>query len=343
VIDSQKSRDWYRNLKGRLNAREVLDYYHAENVSEVASSDGTTELIHSCLLDRVEPHHAHGDAHPSASVNIEKGVYVCYNYWGGSLLHLVAKMEGTDIGGAMPVLSNMLDGAVKDADTFRDMIALRFSKDPVYDVELPSYSERVLDPWLVCHPYLYDERRISPEAMGTLRLGYDERENRIVFPHFWKGNLVGWQKRAIPAREGWPGTEPPLPKYRNSTGFPKSETLYGYDLAARVPGPVTVVESPMSVARALTHRIPGVVATFGAKVTDTQIDLLADFDRVTVWFDADAAGTLGRRKLVEGLYRRTRVMVVEPDEGKDLADYDTADEVVQRIESAEHAVLWRNR
>lgn len=329
----------YKTMRAMLDMRAVLEHYGAQNVSEAVSSDGTTELIHSCLLDRVEPHHRNGDANPSASLNVEKGLYVCYNYWGGDVLHLIAKLEGTDLDGAVPAVTGLLSGSTKTTETFIEQLQRFFAnydRDTVID--LPSYSERVLDPWMVCHPYMYDERRVSLEAQAALRIGYDERENRIVFPHFWQGKLVGWQKRAIPGRPGWPGTVPANPKYRNSTNFPKSETLYGYDLACVTGGPVVVVESPMSVARALTHRIPGVVATFGAKVSPQQIRLLSDFPKVTVWFDADGAGLAGQRKLVEGLYRQTQVMVVEPEVGRDLADYDTADEVVQRIELAEWAV-----
>jgi hypothetical protein len=332
----------YRDYKRRLDVRQVLDHYGAENVSEVVSADGTTELVHSCLLDRIEPHHANGDAHPSAWVNVEKGLYCCAVYWAGDIFHLIQKLEGKeDLNGVMPVVSNFLTGATKDEVSLREEFEAMFA-EPVYSVDLPSYSERVLDPWMVSHPYMYDVRGISMEAHTRLKIGFDEKENRIVFPHFWDGRLVGWQKRSIPAASGWPGTCPDWPKYRSSSGFPKSETLYGYDEAKRIKSrQVVVVESPMSVAKAISLWIGiPVLATFGAKVSQAQIDLLKDFDYVTVWFDDDPAGHAGERKIVENLYRHTSVGVVAPDPGMDMADYSDGESVCNKLDSEVPAAFW---
>ena len=100
-----------------------------------------------------------------------------------------------------------------------------------------------------------------------------------------------------------------------------------------------VVESPFSVikAAALGVEVP-VLATFGAKVSDTQIKMLADYDQVTIWADPDTAGFLMQRRLAEALHRNTRVRVVQPDEGKDLADCETLDKVKEKMESAVPAV-----
>ena len=78
----------------------------------------------------------------------------------------------------------------------------------------------------------------------------------------------------------------------------------------------------MSVAHAYGIGLRNVVATFGAKVSKAQIDLLKAHEKVIVWFDADPAGMAGEAKLLEGLHRHTEVLRVRPEEGKDLADYD---------------------
>jgi hypothetical protein len=308
----------------------------------MVNKDGTTEIVHSCLLDRIEPHHANGDAHASAWANIEKGLYVCSVYWSGDILRLIQKLEGVeDLDGITPVIGDFLNGATKDTDSFRQEIEAAFAQQS-YSVEIPSYSERVLDPWRVSHPYMREARGVSHEAQERLSIGYDANENRIVFPHFWEGKLVGWQKRAIPASPDWPGTVPDWPKYRSSSGMPKSETLYGYDEAKRIKSrQVVVVESPMSVAKAVSLWIGiPVLATFGAKVSKTQIDLLKDFDYVTVWFDCDPAGHAGERKLVDGLYRHTNVLVVNPDPDMDMGDYTNGDAVCSKLDSAIPAALW---
>jgi DNA primase len=88
-----------------------------------------------------------------------------------------------------------------------------------------------------------------------------------------------------------------------------------------------VVESPMSVAKAVSLGLHNVVSTFGAKVSREQIRLLREggFETIYIWFDRDSAGVKGERKLAEGLYRVQPVKVVTPHRGKDLADCDLAD------------------
>lgn len=322
----------YRDYRRRLDAQAVLDHYGAENSYEQNAADGTPEVIHSCLIDRVEPHHANGDANPSAACNLEKKVYICYQWWGGDLFHLIAKMEGKEsLADIVPLLGPFLTGSVQTADKVKAELDKIFAKPALYSMELPRYADRVLEPWLREHPY-WASRNIAPETVEAFRLGFDPGECRVVFPHFFNGSLVGWQKRITGE------TRPAFPKYRNSVGFPKAETLYNYD-RARQYSTVIVVESPMSVVRAHTLGIPNVVATFGAKVTPHQIDLLRRWREVYVWFDADSAGYSGEQKLVQGLYRHSGVRVVVPEPGRDAADCASEEHFLTRIASAVPAVL----
>lgn len=327
----------------RLDAQAVLDHYGAQNCRTELNRDGTTEIIHSCLLDRVEPHHSHGDTSPSASCNLEKKLYVCYSYWGGSLLDLIAKMEGTDsLEDLAPVIGEFLDepASILGADLIAKIRGL-MAPHAVVNQPLSAYSPRILAPWAYVHPYL-TERGIDNETASKLQIGWDEQTNRITIPHFWGGNLVGWQARTIPDRPGqWPGTIPDTPKYRSNPGFPKSETLYGRDLVGK-RGEVIVVESPFSVIKGHALGITNVVATFGAAVSDTQIDLLREFRRVYVWMDNDSkspAGRLAERRLVNQLHPHTRVCVVNPDVDKDLGDCCTSQEVDRKLAVAEPAVF----
>jgi 5S rRNA maturation endonuclease (ribonuclease M5) len=332
------NRSLYREYKRRLNAREVLAHYGAENCQELVGTDGSTEIVHSCLLDRVEPHHAHGDQNPSASINLDKKVYVCYNYWGGDLFHLIMKMEQKEsLSDILPIVGDFLDGSTLSTEDFKDEIEKILAGANSYELDIPEYSTKILVPWAFSHPYIR-ERGIDVDTSSKLQIGYDETTNRIVFPHFWDDKLVGWQQRAIPADSRWPGTEPPVPKYKNSSGFPKSETLYGVKWL-NTSDTVIVVESPMSVARAHTLGLNNVVATFGAKVSHTQIDLLKSFSHVVLWFDADPAGKLAERKVVRYLHKHTSVKVVVSEQNKDLADYETLEDCQVMINAAIPAIL----
>ena len=331
-------RAMYQDYLRRLDVRAVLSHYGAENQREEPGADGTTEVIHSCLLDKVDPHHAHGDSNPSAAANIEKKLFICYSYWAGDLIQLIMRMEGKDtITGVLPVLGAFLGEATESAeDITAEIDAIFAAAESEYQPPPPVYSDRLLAPWAVVHPYLA-ERGIDVDTASRLKIGWREEDNRIVIPHFWENRLVGWQARTVPDRPGqWPGTADPVPKYKSSFSFPKSSTLYNYD-QARTHNRCVVVESPFSVIKAEALGIPGVVATFGAKVSRCQHDLLAAFDRVTVWMDGDTAGRGAERRIVRALARRVDLYVVTPDAERDLGDCATREEIESKLEAARPA------
>lgn len=359
---------WYKKYRDRLDAREVLEHYGAINITEQPGGDGTTELIHSCLIDRVEPHHSHGDANPSAACNVDRKLYYCYaSRWKGDLLHLVMKMENKEsFSESLLSASELFRGGVEtdhvalarkmegEWESLVERLRAESGGPSMYSVNLPSYDPAMMRSWRwpSAHPYLI-ERGITQEAYDLLELGYDERECRVTFPHYIGGKLVGFQKRTVPPRLGqWPGTVPDMPKYRSSSGFPKAESLYGYDRARaeiaisqpvqgmRAEVPLVVVESPMSVAKAYSFGFYNVVATFGAAVTDEQLRLLTDFNPVIVWFDDDESGRKGERRIAEGL-RVDTVSIVPPDHELDMADCVTADELRAKLSSAVPGFLRR--
>lgn len=339
-------------LARRLDAEAILDHYGAENGYEQANhEDGTREIVHSCLIDRVRPHHQNGDANPSASCNVDHGLYVCYSYTdpetgksGMDMITLVMLLEGAKrVSDVVDVLTPHLSGATQSGEEFRQRLLAVFdaAKGAATPTPMRVYGRQSLEPWACIHPYLAT-RGISDETASELQIGYDQRTNRITIPHFWMGSLVGWQQRAIPGGRdslgAWPATKPAIPKYKSSPGFPKGSTLYLYDRARLcASGRIVVVESPFSAIKAhsigLSAEYP-IVATFGAKITDDQIALMRDFKQVIIWMDDDEAGSSAERKLRRELMRHTDTRIVVPQDGKDLGDYDEADEVEVMLESA---------
>jgi len=341
----EATRELYAEYLRRIDAESVLDHYGAEHVSRRGD-----EIIHSCLIDRVETHHNHGDSNPSASLNIEKKLYSCYSYGGGDLFWLIMKMEGKeDFTDIVSMLGPFLTGLTETAGDFLAELDRYFRSEqavPAY----PVYHERVLRNWALYHPYLRS-RGITKEAAARLQLGYDERTARITIPHWVGGRLVGWQRRALNDSR-WPQTEVEvdrdgrqldggrIPKYKNSSGFPKDTTLYNLDCVLdRGCVDVIVVESPMSVVKAESLGYDNVVATFGSKVGEEQLKALRGFRAVTVYFDSDVAGRYGSLKLIRGLYRHTAVFHVEPEVGRDLADYDTREQADRILNTRDPAVL----
>jgi DNA primase len=315
--------DVYAQYLRRLDARAILEHYGARNCREQTKErDGTTEIVHSCLLDRVEPHHANGDQNPSAAMNIDKKKYVCSTMgWGGDLIHFIMKMEGIEeLHDALTPAGKFLADAVVSSQSMTDELERAFGDGHIFIPSMGVYDRSIIRPWLGHHHPYWDKRGISPSVCSKFSLGYDPKTQRVVFPHFVLGELVGWQKRSIPGE-----TAQAHPKYKNSPAFPKSSTLYAYD---EVPQycPVLVVESPMSVVKAYSIGLAGVVATFGAKVAQAQINLLKAHKKVVVWFDADSAGDAGERKLLENLYRHTEVLRVRPAPRQDLGDIESLQE-----------------
>lgn len=314
----------------RIDCEAVLEHYGAQNVHR----DGD-ELVHSCVIDQVEPHHSHGDATPSARLNVEKKVFNCWSYGGGDIFWLIMQMEGKQYFHEIaPLLGKFLGDPVADTAEFVEEISKFFRREE--SPPLPRFHEKALQGWQFYHPYL-ETRGIDFETARELQIGYDERMNRIVIPVYYHGQIVGWQKRSIPEGEDWPGTKPPVgtghvPKYLNPPGFPKHQVLYNLDrVESRGERSVILVESPFSVIKAEALGIPNSVASFGASPSAEQLRQLRKFDRVYVWYDDDGAGQKGSALALEGLLHYTNVVWVEPDGNKDLGDYDTYDEVHEWI------------
>jgi hypothetical protein len=318
---SNRYREFIEQCKKQLDARDLLESLGAMNIIE--SGD---ELIHSCLIDTVVPHHEHGDSNPSASLNKTKFTYNCFSWGGGSLLWLfkiLTQSKNTDQ--AVEVLSTYLAG---DHDQSYEQVQSKI-KELFADDELPEpiphYNSSMLDAWKFIHPWLVEDRGISPRVLVRHKVGYDQTTNTVIIPHFWEKRLVGWQRRRMDSPR-WFQLDNVLskPKYQSSPSFPKYHTLYNY------PQPVNsilVVESPMSVLAWETLRecyddsLPPAVATFGSGVSEKHAELLRTFDTVTVFFDHDFAGWRGALKLLSMIIDHIKCFVVfDPPENKDPAE-----------------------
>lgn len=313
---------------------------------------------------------SHQEKDPSASLNWEKLVFKCLGCDSqGGLMWFIATCRGVPGPAAREWLTDYSGlGAEFDLGAVLRVIDVIDSSTGARppSVPIPRMSPRILDPWAKwVHPWLTlppdgdpPGRGVPEENARALRVGYAERfpigkgpdggdrySPRIVIPHFWRGSLVGWQSRRLDSTDG-------TPKYLSTGDFPKDRTIYDYDTSRRV---ALVVESPMSVLRH-RHHLP-IEATFGASVTDRQVQLLAEHDVVVLWMDNDAAGwraTIGhwdddelperKRTWVPGLIERlepySEVRVVEFPYAADPADVGD-EEARAYFETAVPAALWR--
>lgn len=273
--------------------REILAEFGITSIRERAEDH---ELIHACLID---PTHRDQSANPTASLNYKKLLFRCLGCGAkGNLVWYIATVRGEDTRDTIQWLRQQtgLAGQVLDITDLMKYIDALYN-DKERGTPIPTYSERMLEPWSLIHPYLTDPRDqygrgIPEETVLRMRVGYapDYRvsrrpdgswvtSERIVIPHWWKGDLVGWQTRRLDARDG-------TAKYLASTDFPKDSTIYNYQPGNRQ---ALVVESAMSVLGHV-HAIPEMESTWGAGLSDIQIGLLAKHSKVVHWPDNDKAG-----------------------------------------------------
>lgn len=340
--------------------RSLLEEF---GVSDIRAN-GQGELTHACL---VSDYHTDQARNPTASLNYKKLTYHCLGCGAsGGLLWFIATCRHESSADSRKWLAKAT-GTGGEVQNLSDL--LRYF-DAVYEVKssahapIPKYSERVLEAWQGLHPILMDGapdlgipgRGIPEENLRHFKVGYaehfpiseDKTSERIVIPHFWKGDLVGWQTRRL---DGGDGT----PKYLSSPDFPKDTTLFNYDPTRKKAG---VVESMMSSMKHY-HAIP-LEATFGASVTQRQIRLLERHETVVLWMDNDKAGwdavegryedierrgkVVGQKLVQEGLGdilgRSTNVLVVDSPYAADAGDITTEDAVALYEEAIPYGV-WK--
>lgn len=310
---------------------DLLEEFGARNVTVGPGG----EIRHSCCLPFGL--HANGDKNPSASLNYLKLTYSCFSCGGGGLLWFIATCRGESATEARKWVSNRSGSGTEEVPLSQilDFFDAVYGKKSGRPEPIPVLSERLLEPWRAIHPWLTEVRGIPEDNIIRHSVGYGiiqarsrikgsdgEKStsmvdsHRIIIPHFWRGDLVGWQSRRL--------TNDGTPKYLSTAGFPKDQTLYN----ATNGESVVVVESPMSVLRHSHHQ--PMSATFGASVTDSQTRLIGSHRKVILWFDNDPAGWKATRDVAKRLAPYVgEAFVVDSDLDADPGDLD--DETVSEL------------
>lgn len=331
--------DLRRSLDAEALVRDVVG---AQNV--IVENQ---EVIHSCPLNFGL--HSNGDQKPSASLNSELLTFNCYVCGGGDIFWYLQNVFDIQFEDAVEMLGSELRPRELSKEELISELEQLWTVEEQVSFSLPVYSEAVLASWKMYSSYL-DKREVSREIQKQMRTGVDLKNKekyqsdstreeawieqpRVVIPHFTDGKLRGWLKRKIDDETQWG------PKYRNSPGLPKNETLYNSDRVDKT-FPVIVVESTLSVLKLLSDGHTNVVATFGAKMNLEQAKLLRGFDEVHLFMDDDKDGKKATESLIEELSRFIKVWVIPHSiEGADPADY-TPEEVVRLQSEKVPGSVW---
>lgn len=288
-----------------------------EHRRRVADAPSSFERTHWTVLsveetDRVEPVYC-AIVPTTHSFVLDDNLLTsnCYVCGGGSILWLIGMCR--DITGEEARSWVIKRTGLEEGRTKEQLLALLeniFNQVQESPPPMPRMGDDVLKPWMLIHPYLTEVRHIPEQTILDFKVGYDPVKDRIIFPHWWRGQLVGWQSRRL--------SDDGTPKYLNTPDFPKDRTIYNYDDRR---SQAVVVESVMSVLRH-AHHCPIMEATFGAEIPDAQIRLLGQHDRVLLWMDNDKAGWNAVDRLVSELSKSTDVWVVPSPWAADPGDLD---------------------
>jgi DNA primase len=164
----------------------------------------------------------------------------------------------------------------------------------------------------------YERRRITRDSIVKFNLGYSEKQDMITIPvPAPDGIPVGFVGRSIEGKE-----------FKNTPGLPKSKVLFNLH-RVKASSKVYVVESSFDAIR-LDQVGFSAVATLGANVSNTQIELLQRyFNNIIIIADNDEAGGNMRDRIIEKL--KSRVSVIQLNiEYKDIGDMD--DNAIRNLE-----------
>lgn len=229
--------------------------------------------------------HVHGDTTASASVNVVKGLWVCY---------------------ACGAHGKVDDVAIQysDKNLIEDIAYLLAERKG-------TYSESWLDQFdAVVHPYWLS--RFSEEACRHFRLGYDHDRKQPCYPlRDASGTVLGLVYRNL---------DPIGPKYRYPTGVKIRELLFNYTPEQR--DAVILVEGAMD-AVACWEAGFSAFAIFGSSLSQSQIKLIERVcpRLVLLAFDADRAGEVAALTAANDLGERGIASKrVSWEDYKDLAE-----------------------
>lgn len=227
-------------------------------------------------------------------VNVEKRAWHCWHCEKlrpdahGGLLDLIQLLEGLDRGQAG---DRVLDGfhgsfGLEKVEDLPNDSGFRSLENTV-EIALPNHCLRVSDHTGIL-PYC-ERRGITrqdAESFGLLWCTRGRYGNRLIFPVWEDHWVVYWQARAMWEKEDHPENKG---RYTKSLNPPKTEgaagsgdVLYNLHQAQQYPS-VVITEGPIDAI----HVGPDAVATFGKRLTPTQIGKLvrAGIRRVELMWD----------------------------------------------------------
>jgi hypothetical protein len=158
-------------------------------------------------------------------------------------------------------------------------------------------------------PVVFDKGYGTPTSLSVA--------DSLIFPTYFKDELVGWQCRFIPGTRN--GDRMKKMKYLHV--FPKGNYLYNYDNAKKYAS-VVVVEGVKK-----SWKFDNAVATWGKGISEKQIQLIQEWDEIIFMYDSGDDTQKKIQELADIISRAKKCINIDPGKyGFASPDEMTADE-----------------
>jgi DNA primase len=166
----------------------------------------------------------------------------------------------------------------------------------------------------------FNGRLITEDSVKKFNLGFSEKQDMVTVPVASPDGIdVGFVGRSIEGKD-----------FKNTPGLPKSKVLFNLH-RVKTSSKVYVVESSFDAIRLDQVGFPA-VATLGANVSNTQIELLQKyFNNIIVIADNDEAGGNMKSRILEKLGSRVSILQLNK-QYKDIGDM--PDEEIAKLDFA---------
>lgn len=325
----------FRDIRSRLTMEQVLQHY---NLLDTFKRTGHS-LSGPCPIHK-------GTNKTQFRVDTERNIWNCFSECkhGGNTLDFIVRMEACSIHDAALKACEWFGIPLQevngdDTDTPAKAPASKATAKPK-PAPAPGAEDSTPNKPLTFrleklqrdHPYLTQERGLTPETIIDFGLGYFAGERglmagRVVIPiHNVKGEAVAYAGR-------WPGTPPDkdTPKYKLPGGFKKSLELFNIDRAAKEQGPLVIVEGFFDCIKIHQNGWRKVVALMGSTMSDAQEAIIKEHtghdSHVIVILDENPAGQAGRDDVVARLSKHCFVRIHTFEQPDSEPEYLTADQL----------------
>ena len=245
--------------------------------------------------------HFHSDSSASCSINLDKGVWICFAGCGqGSLKLFVQKVLDID-DKAFGKLIGDIEFNV-DLDFFEEY---QPTNNYLEEITLPD------DIALNVYPSWIYRRGFTTAILEKWECGTNQYVDLIIPIRDMENRLVGWVSRRRAA----------IPKYMYSKGLKKSKVLFGADKISLSPF-VCITEGTLDAMWLNQHGYPS-VALLGMSLSKRQQELLSSLrtEEVVLCLDNDTAGQTGLNKALQDIGNTMMISYVKlPNGYKDVQE-----------------------